>query len=208
MPHFANGTSVAKSEQLSLRTRDGVPDVAQHEDRTRVKNRRKRYLDLHPEYTAGSNLELAAPLLYDRLVRRFQSATEREKEVRERGYAGNLEADLLRSEAKLAALKQPDPNEAIAYQRASDGSITGVEADGDERAASREEGRARWVEHMRQRFLRGEDDDFEYATVDENDMYDDRSEEDQRQLEDYLAKQDEEFVGEGKPIGETGVQDF
>ncbi|KAK5727133.1 hypothetical protein LTR15_003025 [Elasticomyces elasticus] len=208
MPHFANGTSVAKSEQLSLRTRDGVSDVAQHEDRTRVKNRRKRYLDLHPEYTAGSTLELAAPLLYDRLVRRFQSATEREKEGRERGYAGNLEADLMRSEAKLAALKQPDPNEAIAYQQASDGSITGVEADGDERAASREEGRVRWDDAMRQRFLRGEDDDFEYATVDENDMYDDRSEEDQRQLEDYLAKQDEEFVGEGKPVGETGVQDF
>ncbi|KAK5685251.1 hypothetical protein LTS10_003328 [Elasticomyces elasticus] len=200
MPHFANGTSVAPSEQLSLRTRDSVPDVAQHEDRTRTKNRRKRYLDLHPEYTAGSNLELA--------VRRFQSATEREKEGRERGYASNLEADLMRSEAKLAALKHPDPNDAIAYQRAPDGSITGVEADGDERAASREEGRARWDDIMRQRFLRGEDDDFEYATVDENDMYDDRSEEDQRQLEDYLAKQDEEFVGEGKPSGETGVQDF
>ncbi|KAK4896221.1 hypothetical protein LTR27_005742 [Elasticomyces elasticus] len=200
MPHFANETSVAPSEQLALQTRDSVPDVAQHEDRTRTKNRRKRYLDLHPEYTAGSNLELA--------VRRFQSATEREKEGRERGYASNLEADLMRSEAKLAALKHPDPNDAIAYQRASDGSITGVEADGDERAASREEGRLRWDDAMRQRFLRGEDDGFEYATVDENDMYDDRSEEDQRQLEDYLAKQDEEFVGEGKPSGETGVQDF
>lgn len=33
----------------------------------RVKNRRKRYLDTHPEYF-GPELELADPILYDRLV--------------------------------------------------------------------------------------------------------------------------------------------
>ena len=32
-----------------------------------VKNRRKRYLETHPEYF-GPSLELADPILYDRLV--------------------------------------------------------------------------------------------------------------------------------------------
>ncbi|TKA72767.1 hypothetical protein B0A55_06847 [Friedmanniomyces simplex] len=209
MPHYANGTP-APSNAVSLHTRSGTAAVlqAQDGDRIRIKNRRKRYLDLHPEYTEGSNLELADPLLYDRLIRRFQSADEREREGRERGYTGNLEADLMRSEAKLEALRHPDPNSVMAYRRADDGSITGVEADGKERAQSKEEGRARWEDVMRQRFLRGEDGDFAYEEVDESEEYDDRGEEEQRLLEEYLGGEDEEFVGEGKPRGETGVQDF
>ena len=31
--------------------------------RVRVKNRRKRYLDMHPEYFSSPSLELAGPLL-------------------------------------------------------------------------------------------------------------------------------------------------
>ena len=70
--------------------------------RIRVKNRRKHYLDKHPEYF-DSSLELADPLLYDRLVRRFQSPVEREAEGRSKGYSGILEADLLRSERRSSA---------------------------------------------------------------------------------------------------------
>ncbi|KAF4306082.1 hypothetical protein GTA08_BOTSDO14184 [Botryosphaeria dothidea] len=44
----------------------------------------------------SSGLELADPLLYDRLVRRFQTPAEREAEGRAKGYSGVLEADLLR----------------------------------------------------------------------------------------------------------------
>jgi len=148
------------------------------------------------------------PLLYDRLIRRFQSPAERQREGRERGYTGNLEADLMRSEAKLEALRHPDVNSAMAYKRAEDGSITGVEADREERAESKEEGRARWVEAMRQRFLQGEDGDFDYEGVDGSEEYDDRGEEEQPYLEAYLARQSEEYLGEGGPRGETGVQDF
>ncbi|EMC93819.1 hypothetical protein BAUCODRAFT_36280 [Baudoinia panamericana UAMH 10762] len=133
------------------------------------------------------------PLLYDRLIRRFQTADEREKEGRERGYTGSLEADLVRSEAKLEALRHPDPNSPVVYKRAGDGSIVGVEADEDERAHGREEGRERWVDVMSQRFLRGDDTEFDYSTVDDNEEYDDRGEEDRNQLEQYLGKEDEEF---------------
>ena len=148
------------------------------------------------------------PLLYDRLVRRFQSSAEREKEGKERGYTGNLEADLVRSEAKLAALRDPAMQSAVVYQRADDGSITAVEADRDERAQNREEGRMRWEDIMGQRFLKSEDKDFDYTEVDENEEYDDRSEEDRRALQRYLDTEEAAFVGDGKPEGETGIQDF
>ncbi|KAK0869256.1 hypothetical protein LTR87_013815 [Friedmanniomyces endolithicus] len=212
MARHVNGSSVPP-ERISPRPKDDTTSAvvhvqAQDTDRIRIKNRRKRYLDLRPEYIHGSNLELADPLLYDRLIRRFQSPAERQREGRERGYTGNLEADLMRSEAKLEALRHPDVNSAMAYKRAEDGSITGVEADREERAGSKEEGRARWVEFMRQRFLRVEDGDFEYEVVDESEEYDDRGEEEQRHLEAYLARQSEEYLGEGGPRGETGVQDF
>lgn len=114
----------------------------------------------------------------------------------------------MRSEAKLEALKHPDPNNPIVYRRAADGSITGVEADEDDRARSKEEGGARWRDVMEQRFLRGGDVEFDYRTVDENEEYDDRDEEDRKQLEDYFRGEEAEFVGDGAPKGETGVQDF
>lgn len=151
---------------------------------------------------------VADPLLYDRLIRRFLTASEREEEGRQRGFARSMEADLMRSEAKLDALRNPDPNSPISYRRAADGSIIEVEVDEDDRVQTREDGVARWKDVMGQRFMRGDDKDFDYKAVDENDMYDDHAEEDRYHLERYLDGQDEEFVGDGSPKGETGIQDF
>lgn len=61
---------------------------------------------------------------------------------------------------------------------------------------------------MTQRFLRGHDGDFDYAAVDDSEEYDDREEEERRRLELYIDDQTPEFVGEGLPGGETGIQDF
>lgn len=148
------------------------------------------------------------PLLYDRLIRRFQTASEREKEGRERGYSGVLEANLIRSEAKLEAIEHPDPNSPLIYTHAPDGSITGVEQDENDRATDRADGVEKWREVMELRFLRGDDRDFDYEAVDESEEFDDREEEDRKSLEEYLDGEVEEFVGEGSPAGQTGVQDF
>jgi hypothetical protein len=96
----------------------------------------------------------------------------------------------------------------MVYSRAADGSITGIEQDADERAQGKEDGWERWKEVMGLRFIRGGDEDFDYASVDENDDFDDRAEEDRQKLEEYLGEEEERFIGEGKPSGETGVQDF
>jgi hypothetical protein len=168
-----------------------------------------QYTFLHSfSFEYNSPISSTDPLLYDRLIRRFQSAAEREKEGRERGYSGVLEANFVRSEAKIEALQHPDPNSPMTYSRAPDGSITAVEQDEGERAQGPEEGWEKWKDVMGMRFVKGDDVDFEYAIVDENDEYDDRAEEDRRHLESYLNEEEERFVGEGRPTGQTGIQDY
>jgi hypothetical protein len=176
-------------------------------DQIRIKNRRKRYLDLNPSYF-GPDLELAEPLLYDRLIRRFQTAAEREAEGRKKGYSGRLEADLFRSEAKLAALANPDPHATFTYRRGSTGEILAEEK--DEIPPTKDEAWERWKYEMERRFLRGDDDDFDYETVDDNEAYDDIEEENRNKLEQYLADESPRWdIPDGKaPEGETGVQDF
>lgn len=146
--------------------------------------------------------------MYDRLIRRFQSSAEREQEGKAKGYSGKLESDLLRSEAKVHALNNPDPNKPLVYTQTADGSITALEQDGDERAQSREDGKLKWREFAEDRFLAGEDQDFEYANVDGNEAYDDWEAEGRGRLEEWIEGEEETFVGVGRPEGETGVLDY
>jgi hypothetical protein len=178
--------------------------------RLQAKNRRKRYLEVHPEYFSDASLELADPLLYDRLIRRFQTASEREAEGQRKGFSGQMATDLWRAEAKKDALAQPDPNSLFTYNRGPQGQI--VEEEKDDIPMTKEEGRAWWVDEMTQRFLRGGDDDFEYAKVDGNHNYDPLELE--RDLQDaYFESMESDFDsdGEGKEkvlTGETGIQDY
>ncbi|KAJ5146061.1 uncharacterized protein N7515_000625 [Penicillium bovifimosum] len=193
MPHFPKDTGFTSKD-------------APQKDVT-VKNRRKRYLDLHPEYFSAE-LELADPLLYDRLVRRFQTPQEREAAGRANGFSGVLEADLMRSEAKLDAIANPDPNAMMAYSRGPNGEI--LAEDRDDIPPNKEEGERLWKWEMGLRFMRGNDPDFDYKTVDDNEEYDDETDKQDR----YFEDEDPEWVVEdgdgGAPNlqGETGVQDF
>ncbi|RPA83344.1 hypothetical protein BJ508DRAFT_71186 [Ascobolus immersus RN42] len=73
-----------------------------------IRNRRLHYLTLHPTYTSSPDHELAAPLLYDKCIRRFQTAKEREEEGRKKGWSGVLYADLERAEAKMEAVRREE----------------------------------------------------------------------------------------------------
>ena len=190
---------------------DDSPSSQQQEEseRTkhiRIKNRRKRYLDTHPDYFNPS-LELADPLLYDRLIRRFQSPSEREAEGRAKGYSGILEADIMRSEAKLEALAHPDPNSTLTYRRGPNGEIMAEEK--DDVPLSKEQGMEWWQYEMGMRFLRGDDTDFDYKEVDENEDLDDLEE--QERQEAYFEDEEPTWAfddGERELTGETGIQDF
>lgn len=153
----------------------------------------------------------ADPLLYDRLIRRFQSASEREAEGRKKGYSGVLEADLARSEAKLDALHNPSHQDSFTYSRDTDGRILTEER--DEVPVSKEEGLTRWRDIMEQRFLSGQDTGFDYTSVDASTEYDDTKTEERDAQDQYFDGETPEFVrGEAEsvkePQGETGIQDF
>lgn len=159
---------------------------------------------------------LKAPLLYDRLIRRFQTTSEREAEGRSKGYSGVLEADLWRSEAKLEALANPDTSSVLTYSRGANGEI--LAEDEDDIPLNKEDGKRRWREAMVMRFLMGEDGDFEYKMVDESEEYDDHETEEREEQDRYFAEEEPNWVldsngvsGGGEKIrleGETGVQDF
>lgn len=79
----------------------------------------------------------------------------------------------------------------------------------DEVPKTKEEGAERWKFEMTLRFLREEDDEFEYGAVDESEEFDvlERRESEERWFED----EEPEWVGDedGKGTsGDTGVQDF
>lgn len=155
-------------------------------------------------------------MLYDRCIRQFQTAAEREVDVRAKGYSGVLEADLYRSEAKLAALAQHNYGttskdemgsslEYVSYIKGPDGQI--LQENPDEIPKDKEEGINRWKEEMTIRFLAGKDTDFSYKEVDENDDLDVIE---RREAQDsWFEEEEPQWVGsEGGEQGETGIQDF
>jgi len=154
-------------------------------------------------------------LAYDRLIRRFRTSAEREAEGRRQGYSGVLEADLWRSEAKLHALANPDHAASTRYRRDDQGEIIAEEK--DEVPPSKEEGEQKWSKEMELRFLRGDDIDFDYQTVDENEEYDDRAAQEREEQEKYFEAEEprwrtfctEEDSGfDRQLVGQTGIQDF
>jgi len=207
-PDTTPDTAMAQTTTGDMVMDTSVDELRLH--RLAVKNRRKRYLDMHPEYFADASLELAHPLLFDRLIRRFQTAAEREADGRRKGFSGNMATDLWRAEAKKDALAQPDPYSLFTYHRGPLGQI--VAEDKDDVPMTKEEGRAWWVDEMTQRFLRGGDEDFEYAKIDHSPAYDDPEWE--RDLQDaWFESMESDFDsdGEGKEkilVGETGIQDY
>ncbi|EPE35049.1 hypothetical protein GLAREA_10744 [Glarea lozoyensis ATCC 20868] len=195
----------------------------------RIKNRRNLYLDRNPSYLTSPDLELLAnsdPLLYDRCIRRFQTPAEREADGRSKGYSGVLEADLYRSEAKLAAIqktasdqesqvRKPEESSSssnssvpyVYYSTGKDGKVMPEQE--DEVPKDKEEGLDRWKFEMTMRFLKGEDPDFDYKTVDENEELDviERAEEEERWFEDEEPSWVDENTAEGTG-GETGILDY
>ncbi|TGZ82956.1 hypothetical protein EX30DRAFT_144914 [Ascodesmis nigricans] len=167
---------------------------------TTIRNRRLCYLRSNPSYFTSPDLELADPLLYDRLIRRFLTPAEREEQGRTRGFSGVLEADILRSEAKIAAIQDA---EADTEEKA-------VKMNGDE-VETREEGEELWRRVMTERFLAGNDKEVDYKTIDENEAWD--GEEMRRDEEErwFDAETPRWVDGGGEEEGlctDTGVLDY
>lgn len=160
--------------------------------------------------------------MYDRCIRRFQTASEREAEGKKKGYSGVMEADMWRSEAKLAALagkemgddlaeeenEKSKEKDGVKYVAGKDGEV--VPEDEDEIPTSKEEGMDRWRETMECRFLLGKDEDFDYVKVDQDDSLDVLEQREKEQ--EWFDEEEPEWANgakeKGESEGETGIQDF
>lgn len=184
--------------------------------RLQVKNRRKRYLELHPDYFDNPSLELADPLAYDRLIRRFQTANEREVEGKRKGYSGVLEADLWRAEAKVEAVrsnkekegaKKPGDESGVKTNKEGEGEGEGGEEDEAIRAEnkkledaaveslSKAEGQEIWRRQMELRFVSGDDGEFDYEEmVDGNEELDDRETAERERQDEWFDDEDASWI--------------
>lgn len=204
-PHFSSPPPphppTLDSEPFS-RPRPRPPRSSSQQAQIRVQNRRREYLARNPSYFESSEHELAGefpcplpeqphpnpptdPLLYDTLIRRYQTPAEREAEGRARGYARVLEGSLLRGEERLARLAGEDsrPARPESVLRPSTNGAGSVGSTASAVVASplaalggvdealpppetKTEGHAQWMDFLRERFIRGGDEDFEYGAVD------------------------------------------
>ncbi|KAK5999062.1 hypothetical protein PT974_01450 [Cladobotryum mycophilum] len=167
-------------------------------------NRRREYLRRNPSYLSNIEHELADPILYERLVKRYQTPAEREAEGKVKGYGRTLEADLVRGETRLANLDPSEPStetglDATAWEEAS--------------AESKEHGLELWSTFLQERFVQGRDDEFDYSVVDTNDDLDVEA---RNEAEDaWFDQEDPGWASDESPSdytykkeGETGIQDF
>ena len=177
--------------------------------------------------TSTHIIVLLDPLLYDALVRQFQSASERQEEAKTKGYSRVLEGDLMRGEAKFAEtaemmetaetannhqdLEEEDDNSPTATTQAKISAPFHLDP-----PHSKVEAMERWNEFLQDRFIHGEDDEFEYGPIDKDDQFDVLEQRDQE--EEWFNDEEPSWVSDGSGQssgkrermldGETGVQDF
>lgn len=143
-----------------------------------------------------------------------------------------MEADLWRSEAKLAALAEKElcrdfnedegddsagrqddewkKREESGFKYVSDKDGNVLPEDEDEVPKSKEEGEERWREATACRFVQGKDEDFDYGPIDQDDSFD--VEERREAEEKWFEEEEPEWANGAKENGrsemETGIQDF
>ncbi|KAI4591540.1 hypothetical protein KJ359_013206 [Pestalotiopsis sp. 9143b] len=216
--HAVSDTSPAsRLDESFSKPRPRAPRSPAQAAQVRKQNRRQEYLERHPSYLDSFEHELADPILYDKLIRRFQTAQEREQEGKTKGYSRVLEVDLLRGEAKLSQLAAEslvDGEQNEASRTASESISLGLSTPTAE-PETKEEGRQRWNSFLKERFTLGQDEDFDYDTVDADDSLDvlERRDEEEAWFNDEAPgwasdNDDTSITGSKQPQGETGIQDF
>ncbi|KAH0531469.1 hypothetical protein TsFJ059_000298 [Trichoderma semiorbis] len=176
-----------------------------------VRNRRHEYLVKTPSYFDNLEHELADPVLYERLVKRFQTPAEREAEGKAKGYSRTLEADLVRGETNLSNL-YPEREQGSRTQQ--DSKVLGDGGAGtnawDADAEDKEHGKQLWHAYLEARFVEGLDEDFDYEKVDDNYKYDAMAIQDAEDA--WFDDEEPSWVDGGTQfpvrLGETGIQDF
>ncbi|KAJ4132688.1 hypothetical protein NW754_015503 [Fusarium falciforme] len=176
-----------------------------------AQNRRREHLARHPSYFESIEHELADPVLYERLVKRFQTASEREAEGKVKGYGRTLEADLQRGESKLSKLKES--NGSGRTPNGIENSDGDLEHPWEKPATDKAHGLQLWHAFLEERFVHGLDEDIDYRPIDGDEDLDTMIRQDAQDAwfddEEPSWVDDEASGTDQQPRrGETGIQDF
>ncbi|ROW10409.1 hypothetical protein VMCG_01742 [Cytospora schulzeri] len=192
--------------------------------RIRVQNRRREYLQKNPSYFDSVEHEFADPDLYDTAVRRFQTPAEREAEGRSRGWGKVLESSLMRGEARLervaSSFTGDAPPRASSTSQARKTSLSEMTSEDmaaasssfavgagllDSKPETKEEGREAWEEFLRERFVMGADEEFDYGKVDGNEELDEMEHRDRE--EEWFDEEDPEWADDSEGDGDEDEED-
>ena len=146
------------------------------------------------------------PILYDHLVRRFQSSQERDDEVKGRETSSILEAGFSRAESRLNAAQSR--SSTVGDAREEYEAAMAAEGEVDDEPKTKENGWDLWVRFMTRRFVEGRDEEFEYANVDDDANYDVGEYEHSQAQEEYFEQEEAGHVPKERATGETGIQDY
>lgn len=170
-----------------------------NDNRLQIKNRRKRYLELHPDYFEDPVHAVAQRRLHSRLIRPHLTRAQREAHSRALSDGLNEEKYVEEWDDAVAneARGKPSPHALFAFER-------------HERSfyLPKDEAYAVWNDELTQRFLRGEDSAFDYSKVDENDAYIDPEEERDREEGLHGIIDDESEGWEVMPPRENGDREY
>ncbi|KAK9464188.1 coiled-coil domain-containing protein-domain-containing protein [Lipomyces oligophaga] len=193
-----------------------VPASERHHPR--IRNRRWHYLQQHSStYFSGSGLAEADPLLYDRLVRQFQSLSERQIVQDKRGWAARMYEDLVRAERRLERVERLRAEELqransadhhVAAERVGDDDEEELDFfSGEELNKTTAE--RQWQRLMTIRFLNGHDTDIDYNNIDYSETWDDYNQITRDCQDQYFdSEQPSWIVDETELTGQTGIQDY
>ncbi|KAH6973383.1 coiled-coil domain-containing protein-domain-containing protein [Ilyonectria sp. MPI-CAGE-AT-0026] len=183
--------------------------------RIQTQNRRHEYLARNITYFDSVEHELADPVLYERLVKRFQTPAEREAEGKAKGYGRTLEAALERGESKVSGLPTSNgASEPVA--NGTDTTDATLDNSWTHPATDREHGQQLWRDFLENRFVHGHDEEFDYSIIDNNDEFDSMVRKDAEDA--WYDDEEPSWVEDAavsdvgnnaaKRDGETGVQDY
>ncbi|KFA47512.1 hypothetical protein S40293_02168 [Stachybotrys chartarum IBT 40293] len=197
-------------DQMNEKPVPRQPNPPEKVAQVKTHNRRREYLERHPSYFENREHELAGcashPVLYAHLIKQFQTPAERAAEGKAKGYGLTLEADLLRGESKMFKLSSTTTGRDTVTntQNSLDAKL---DESWDQPAADRAQGQQLWRVFLSERFILGDDEDFDYTTVDGNEEYDMMERQDEEEKW-YDEEEPGWEAGASSRYSETGVQDF
>ncbi|KAK7946460.1 uncharacterized protein PG986_010781 [Apiospora aurea] len=206
----------------------------------RIQNRRRAYLDKNPDYFRSLEHELIRYCMIPSFVASSPQKSANWKDGKRvvagaRGRPATGEAKLSQlkessaSNGQESASGQPSSSRANSTAAAATATTTTLpaglgevllqdEAQTSSKPESQEEGQQRWDDFIRNRFILGRDEDFDYGPVDGNDAFDEMERQDEEEA--WFGDEEPSWIGEegedepaaskdkSRLQGETGLQDF